>query len=490
MVRRNKSRSNVTSGCRYLPLRPAVALFGALLLLGGCSTSGGTLHYEWAPERQISAASGDRDEHTESAIPNPAPGSANSAGNGDQEAPFLAEDDMSLADLLTYALEHNPSVEAAFERWRAATDRAPQARSLPDPQLTYGYFVLRSAERQGMMERQRISITQMFPWFGTLDSRGSAAEQQAHAVARRLEAEVNRLVAEVRKQYAEYYYVEAALRILEEQREIVNGLNVAIEASYESGLANLADVLRIASDLDRIGDRVQSLEERRRPVVAELNRLLGRPAGAALPAPREWDFRAADDEELLELAAELYRHPELRARESEIRAAEDAVRLARHQGRPDFMVGAEVMERRGEQTEGLLMLGMSLPVWRENYSAARREARAQRREVAAERQALTLDLEARFAGAVFELRDAERQVRLYDESLLPRAEGTFAIVEAAYFEGEASFVDLTAARRELLDIRDARARSLADQAGSYAELYELAGRGAAESPDFFQNERP
>ena len=449
-------------------------------LVSGCASSGGALHYEWAPEKEVTGT----ERATEHPSGNPPVAAAGQREDQNGDEPDRLSDDAGLEEMVAFALERNPDVRRAFERWQGSLERAPQERALPDPQLTYGYFVARTAERQGMMGRQRVSITQMFPWFGTLDARGGAAEERAHAEAYRLEAETNRIVAEIRKQYAEYYYVEVARGVFEEHRAILAGLRDAIEASYEAAVVDLVDILRIESELDRVTEQARSLDERRKPVRAELNRLLGRTAGAPLPEPLEWERFHPEDEELRDLARQIYRHPEMRARESELRGAEEAIRLAGNRSRPDFMVGAEVLERRDERTEGMLMFGMSLPVWRESYAAARREARAERRETAAGREALALDLEARFAQAVFGLRDAERQLRLLDESLIPRAEATFEIIEGAYMEGETGFVELTGAQRDLLDLREGRARALADQSQRFAELLELAGHGAPQTAGF------
>ena len=48
------------------------------------------------------------------------------------DTPVLT-DDSTLADYLAYAALHNPGLEAAFNRWKAAAERISQVTSLPDP---------------------------------------------------------------------------------------------------------------------------------------------------------------------------------------------------------------------------------------------------------------------------------------------------------------------------------------------------------------------
>ena len=77
--------------------------------------------------------------------------------------------DISLEKLLTYAAYHNPELEAAFDRWKAALEKIPQVRALPDPRLTYAYYIENVETRVGP-QRHRLDLSQTFPWFGKLDT--------------------------------------------------------------------------------------------------------------------------------------------------------------------------------------------------------------------------------------------------------------------------------------------------------------------------------
>ena len=54
-----------------------------------------------------------------------------------------------LDDYLAYGALNNPELEAAFNRWKAALEAVPQARSLPDPKFNYGYFIREVETRVG-----------------------------------------------------------------------------------------------------------------------------------------------------------------------------------------------------------------------------------------------------------------------------------------------------------------------------------------------------
>jgi len=74
-------------------------------------------------------------------------------------------DHSSLRDMLSYAEAHNPGVRAAFEKWKSALEKAPQDRSLPDPRVTYSYY-LREDKTQIEPMTQKFALSQEFPLFG------------------------------------------------------------------------------------------------------------------------------------------------------------------------------------------------------------------------------------------------------------------------------------------------------------------------------------
>ncbi len=103
-----------------------------------------------------------------------------------QPLPELDEN-ATIHNYLTYALAHNPGLKSAFDRWRAALEKVPQAKSLPDPSLSYGYFIENIETRVGP-QRHRLELMQKFPFFGKLGLRG----EMALAAAKTSRAPTNR----------------------------------------------------------------------------------------------------------------------------------------------------------------------------------------------------------------------------------------------------------------------------------------------------------
>jgi outer membrane protein TolC len=85
------------------------------------------------------------------------------------------------------------------------------------------------------------------------------------------------------------------------------------------------------------------------------------------------------------------------------------------------------------------------------------------------------DRAAAFVAALVMLRNAERQTRVFEETILPRAEQTLSSSRQAYTTATGSFIELIDAQRTLLDVRLLIVEARAEREKRLAELEELAG---------------
>jgi outer membrane protein TolC len=103
------------------------------------------------------------------------------------------------------------------------------------------------------------------------------------------------------------------------------------------------------------------------------------------------------------------------------------------------------------------------------------EARAMVRESQAMLRQSHSDRAAAFVAALVGLRNAERQTRVFEETILPRAEQTLSSSRQAYSTGTGTFIELVDAQRTLLDVRLLIVEARAEREKRLAELEELAG---------------
>jgi outer membrane protein, heavy metal efflux system len=396
-------------------------------------------------------------------------------------------EDGGLDDLVRFALRHNPAVGAAFHRWRAAVERAPQAGSLPDPQVSLG-LVLDEVDRSTDYMGERYSISQMFPWFGTLGLREDIALSEAGAEARRYEAARLELVERVTNAWVEYAWLHEAVATSRENLALLSRLEAVARAMYRAGTVSQADVNRAQVELGRLDNQLRSLMDMLGPAQAEINAVLGRPAHARLPrpvAPSHQDIGILpqrDDESWLALARDA--NPELAARRHEVERERYSVDLARKQYYPDFMFGVEYA-RNGSGRMAMMdgggkdmlvgMISINVPLRSARNDAGLREARSRLAAAGRQIHAEQNTLESRLKMALYAYRDGERRLQLYGGTLVPKARQSLASTEAAYRAGEAGFTDLVDTQRVLLEFQLAHERAAADRIRAQARIYALVG---------------
>ena len=84
---------------------------------------------------------------------------------------------LSLAEVVNQVLHNNPSLTAARQQWQALQQRPEIVRALPDPMLTYGYW-LRSVETRVGANNNRLALSQKFPLAGKRTLAGIPAPTQ------------------------------------------------------------------------------------------------------------------------------------------------------------------------------------------------------------------------------------------------------------------------------------------------------------------------
>ena len=104
-----------------------------------------------------------------------------SSSDGPPETQLVAPELLERADLevyLTSGLQRSAELRAAFESWRASTERVAQVSSLPDPRLSFGEFVEEVETRTGP-QRRSFGLSQALPWPGELDTKAKLATERA-----------------------------------------------------------------------------------------------------------------------------------------------------------------------------------------------------------------------------------------------------------------------------------------------------------------------
>lgn len=397
--------------------------------------------------------------------------------------PADADLDGRLEGYVAHALARHPELAAAFERWRAATQRSAAAGQLPAVSITYGYF-LRSVETRVGPQRHRIGVSQTFPWPGQLSAAESAAATRADAMRRAYEAHALEVRERVAAAYWRVWMARETERIVAAQSELIGMVIETARARVAVGTTTLADIQRLELDASRLRDRVAAAR------VAATVESAGLAAAAGIDSPPPLVVadlppqlvRPAEPRE--DLLAAVADHPRIGAIEALVAAAERDADTVRLSARPMFRVGVDWIETgRGMSTAVdagkdpvLVQAGISIPLSQGKLAHQADAARATARAHRFERDATLLAAGAEIDRLLARIDDALRRVDLYQSTMIPQAQAAFDAVVGAYASGRAGVADILVAERELLQLELDLAQARVDHATAWASLERVAGR--------------
>lgn len=352
-------------------------------------------------------------------------------------------------ELLEIAVASNQELKIFKKEYQAALEKAPQVSQLPNPELGLGVFILPVETRLGP-QRGRISISQMFPWFGTLQAQEDWAITEAKAKFERIAATELELKYRIRLAYFALYELHASQAIIQRNIVLFQSLKSLSETKVSSGQATLANVLRLDLKIDELTQRLRLLENRKRKPIAEINQILQRDVQTPIVLP---DSLVAANltinrETLLSEIRES--HPMVKMYQFQQEASETAIHANVLQGKPSFGIGADYINT-GTRTDAfpsnngrdafLVSAKVSIPLYRKKYQAKAREEQFRIEAIEARKQETISLFETMIEKALTDHEEARLALELYQKQIRT-TQSAINILEAAYAVQSASFDEL------------------------------------------------
>ncbi|MCK4363755.1 MAG: TolC family protein [Candidatus Aminicenantes bacterium] len=393
----------------------------------------------------------------------------------------------ALSELIEEALSQNPQIKAARKEWEASLQVIPQAKSLPDPMLNYSYFG-QSVETRLGPQKNKFSLSQKFPFFGKLSIRGKIARKGASVLEEQYMAVKLNIVLKVKNTFFSLFWLDRAIRIAQEEKEVLERLTKIAEKKYETGEANQQDVLKAQLEISKVLDKILILNQRKRAITAELNALLNRCPDSFVGEVEEFEVPELrfELEKLYEWAREM--RPELRKAQHFIEKNEESLKLAKKNYFPDFRLMFDYIDIGGGTTTNIkdgrnswmASVGINIPIWRKRLHAAEAEAATKLKASQDSYKNVQNETLSRVNELFFEVETVSEQVNLYKYSLLPLAEQSLKASEVGYLTGKVDFLNLLDAERMVLLIRIGYFKTIADLGKSLAQLERVIGKDLTE----------
>jgi outer membrane protein TolC len=230
-------------------------------------------------------------------------------------------------------------------------------------------------------------------------------------------------------------YIDRAIRIMEDTRELLRGFLEVSSTRYAVGEGLQQDVLQAQVAVAQMTEDITIMEQNRLALSARLNALLGREATTPIgPLELEEELAALESVDAL-MDAAVEARPALRAAQERTRAAEA--------GYPDFTLTLGYGERPQFVDLATVMVGITIPLWAgARQLPLRREMAAMQSMEEARERDLYNQTSARIAELHAEAQRARNLLALYANAILPQAQASVESALSAYRVGRVDYLTL------------------------------------------------
>ena len=363
-------------------------------------------------------------------------------------------------DVLHRTFLANGELEAAYFDWKAALARIPQAAGYPNTNLAPQFSYLFSPGHMKAFDRTTVNVgfdpMQNLSFPTKVAQAGKIALEEARAAGMKFQETKFEIQQKVLSTYLDLALHEEKIRI---QRDNVSLLKLLADTAADRVRAggSQQDLLKAQTQYRLAENELASMESMHMTMRAMLNAMMAREPDAALglppglPAPRHV---AADDAGLIAVAVN--QNPGLSQLARQIAGRTEALDLAHMQYIPDINPFAGFTGSASQMIGAMVIVPITLPQIRGRID----ESRAMLRSAQAMLRQRRLDRAASFVAALYVMRNSERQVQVFEETILPRAKETLASSRQAYAAGTGGFIDLIDSQRH------ASGRALDDRRGA------------------------
>jgi len=360
-----------------------------------------------------------------------------------------------LDSYLEMAAENNPGLQSKYKEFEAALQRIPQVNALPDPSFSFGYFISPVETRVGP-QRAKFSLSQLFPWFGTLEAKSDAAALAAAAKYQSFLEARNKLYYDVSAAYYPLYELQQVQKIEQENIEILQSYKNIATRKFENGVAPMVDALRVDIMMKDAQTNLEILNEKEYVLVSTFNNLLNRDENEDVIVS---DTLMATDIELEAVKdSMLMRNPTINALDLKTRASKASEVVAQKQGLPNIGVGLDyvIVGERSDMSVAdagkdvlMPMVSVSIPIFREKYRASVREAKLNQDRYTLQKEEVSNMLETGYEMTMFELEQQQELLALYRKQV-QTSEQSLNLLFSAYGNSGKEFEEVLRMQQQLL----------------------------------------
>ena len=355
----------------------------------------------------------------------------------------------TLDEYFKEAAENNPGLQSKYKEFEAALQKVHQVNSLPDPTVSFSYFFPKM-----MSQRASISLTQMFPWFGTLSAQGNAAALMAEAQYQSFLDAQNQLFYEVSAAYYPLYELNRLREIEQKNIDILESYKSIANSKFKNGLAPMVDVLRVDIMLKDAITSLNILEMKEKSLKTTFNKLLNRDVTEEVAIDTAFATETLQDSFRRDSIAT--NNPLLSALDLKIKASKASEIAIQKDGLPKLGVGLDYAIMDNGKNIVMPMISVSIPIFRKKYNAAKKEAQLMQDSYALQKMEVANSLISNYEMTWFEVQQQRELILLYDQQT-KESNQSLNLLFSAYSNSGKDFEEVLRMQQQLLEYEKMKA---------------------------------
>ncbi|MFA6922624.1 MAG: TolC family protein [Bacteroidales bacterium] len=437
----------------------------------------------------------------------------------------------NIGTLLKIAAKNNPGLKAKYNKYLADSQKIRQAGSLPDPDISFGYFI-KPMELVNGNQQAQMQLMQMFPWFGTFKAARNEASAMTLSSFELFRAAKEEIFFNIRNDYYQLFLTKKQIQVYDttfvllksiEQllltksatintgntnqvntgnqilnSNIVQGnnsmnMNSNSQLSNQQGMTTInsqsmtgsssafSDLLRLQVEIKELEDNIALLKNRKQMLIIQINLLLNRNSDTEIFIPDSLNIPFFDFHNPALFDSIKVNNPMIKMNKADVLAYQQQQQMNKKLRYPMIGMGLNYMliNKSDMSTSGMNgkdmfmpMLTLKLPIYRKKYNASIKEA--QYLENSSDEQLSNTEniLLMEFYEYQFALKDAERKSSIYHD-IISLTQKSFDLLLVQYSSSGADFDALIRLHRQLLDYKLNIFRAQVDKLSAIAGLQKL-----------------
>jgi len=349
-----------------------------------------------------------------------------------------------LEDLIQEAYTNSPEIQKFDVQYKIASEKVNEANSLRNTDFNFGYMAV-APEMEMPMERFRVSVMQMLPWFGTISARKNYAASMAEAQYVEVVIAKRKLALSISQRYYQLYEIRARQEVLDKNITLLQTYERLALNSLEVGKASAVDVLRLQIRQNELRQQKEVLLQENKEIQAAINSLMNLPYDKEVVVVGSFEI---PEEENFYNYENLDVNPELLKYDKLYQSVEQAEVLNQKESAPMLGFGVEYVNQENSpmitspyKDMVMPMVSLSIPIFNNKYKSQTRQNELRKQEIQFQKEERLNVLKADLSKAISQQNQARIKFSIQKQNL-KQAEDAEEILIKNYETGIIDFKDI------------------------------------------------